>query len=66
MHWLFLECSYGKYGVGCEMSCGHCTNKGLCHHVNGTCLGGCEQGYTGGFCICECYTSYWISWYAYS
>nr|XP_022308875.1 protein draper-like isoform X1 [Crassostrea virginica] len=46
-----LKCSYGKYGVGCEVSCGQCMYKGLCHHVNGTCLDGCEQGYTGETCI---------------
>ena len=48
----FTECQDGKYGDGCQMDCGRCRDFKHCHHVNGTCLSGCEQGYIGGKCIC--------------
>ncbi|XP_078329798.1 uncharacterized protein LOC144624229 isoform X3 [Crassostrea virginica] len=53
-HHCELECQDGKYGDGCQMDCGRCRNLKQCHHVNGTCLSGCEQGYIGEKCIfCE-------------
>ncbi|XP_078329800.1 uncharacterized protein LOC144624230 [Crassostrea virginica] len=53
-HHCKLECQDGKYGDGCQMDCGRCRDLKQCHHVNGTCLSGCEQGYIGEKCIfCE-------------
>lgn len=55
-HWIclfkFKECPDGKYGDGCRMDCGHCTDLKQCHHVNGTCLRGCAIGYIGDECKC--------------
>nr|XP_022308884.1 cell death abnormality protein 1-like isoform X1 [Crassostrea virginica] len=53
-HHCELECANGKYGFGCENSCGRCTDFEPCYRVNGTCLNGCEKGYTGETCkFCE-------------
>ena len=52
-NWTFLstECVDGFYGDGCKKTCGHCTDMTQCHHVTGTCLGGCKQGYKGDNCM---------------
>ncbi|XP_061194946.1 receptor-type tyrosine-protein phosphatase epsilon-like [Saccostrea echinata] len=36
------------------MSCGHCRYPSSCHHINGSCLTGCKQGYQGTYCRHEC------------
>lgn len=43
-------CNEGTYGSDCNYTCGQCHAKEDCHHVNGTCLLGCEPGYQGDLC----------------
>lgn len=31
-------------------TCGYCLDTDDCHHVNGTCVMGCEPGYKGDLC----------------
>ncbi|XP_062620887.1 multiple epidermal growth factor-like domains protein 10 [Saccostrea cucullata] len=40
----------GTYGVECRFKCGQCRDGVACHHVSGTCVSGCEPGYTGQAC----------------
>ena len=47
---LLPECDGGHYGEGCQDQCGHCADITNCHHVNDTCLNGCERGYMGSNC----------------
>lgn len=47
---LIVECDNGTYGNGCNRTCGHCANKTICYHVNGTCFEGCDPGYRGSRC----------------
>ncbi|XP_078327321.1 uncharacterized protein LOC111115469 [Crassostrea virginica] len=47
-------CRSGKYGKNCNNSCGFCSDQNDCSHVNGTCLSGCDLGYTGALCKTEC------------
>ena len=51
MYAIFIECSPGKFGHDCNESCGVCAGGEPCHHTNGTCLNGCEDGYFGPKCI---------------
>lgn len=44
-------CDKNMFGKGCAKRCGHCRNDTHCHHVNGSCLNGCEAGYKGNHCI---------------
>ena len=46
----FQVCETQTYGPGCLLSCGNCSNREPCHHVNGTCLYGCNEGVQGGDC----------------
>lgn len=46
-----LECDYGKYGINCQHSCGHCRGGITCNQVDGSCLDGCSEGYNGLLCI---------------
>ena len=46
----FTECSHGKFGHDCKDTCGMCLGEEQCHHINGTCLNGCDPGYYGTFC----------------
>ena len=46
----FLECSFGKFGHHCKETCGKCLRGEKCHHINGTCMNGCDPGYYGTFC----------------
>lgn len=46
----FTVCNEGTYGSNCNYTCGQCHAKEDCHHVNGTCLLGCEPGYQGDLC----------------
>ena len=41
------DCYSGMFGQRCTESCGKCLGKEQCHHVNGTCLNGCDPGYQG-------------------
>ncbi len=42
----FSDCDPGGYGVSCASQCGHCVGGNLtCDVVNGTCPGGCEDGF---------------------
>ena len=43
-----IACKNNTWGPGCYLNC-HCVS-GSCHHVNGTCESGCEQGWTGDTC----------------
>ncbi|XP_061190092.1 multiple epidermal growth factor-like domains protein 10, partial [Saccostrea echinata] len=45
-------CPLGQYGADCEEYCGEC--GGECHHEDGACLEGCENGYRGLTCKTEC------------
>ncbi|XP_060604514.1 multiple epidermal growth factor-like domains protein 10, partial [Ruditapes philippinarum] len=38
-------CDSGTYGNQCSSSCGHCVDGTTCNNVNGTCFGGCIDGY---------------------
>lgn len=52
---LYVCCDYqvcvpGFYGWMCSSKCSrHCVN-GECHHINGTCLQGCNSGWKGDKC----------------
>lgn len=50
LNFVFLECTDGLYGDMCQNQCGHCSNLSQCHHINGTCLSGCQPGYSSEFC----------------
>ncbi|XP_046583456.1 uncharacterized protein LOC124290696 [Haliotis rubra] len=39
------ECPRGKYGISCNSDCGHCADSITCHHITGTCPGGCKAGW---------------------
>lgn len=41
------ECKGLMYGKDCNISCGHCLASEQCHHINGTCMNGCDNGYQG-------------------
>ncbi|XP_048255871.1 receptor-type tyrosine-protein phosphatase alpha-like isoform X2 [Haliotis rufescens] len=42
-------CSPGSFGVNCTRQCGQCRDDN-CHHINGTCLTGCSDGWTYNTC----------------
>lgn len=42
-----IDCDSNMFGQDCREKCGECVNKEHCHHINGTCLNGCNQGYRG-------------------
>lgn len=48
-------CRPGYYGNGCGHLCnGYCMSNGICNHVDGVCLDGCQVGYIGKYCnICK-------------
>ncbi|XP_061190941.1 multiple epidermal growth factor-like domains protein 10 [Saccostrea echinata] len=48
------KCSKQKFGLGCSVLCGNCSNGETCHHVNGTCLSGCNEGAEGDKCQAAC------------
>ncbi|XP_065924897.1 receptor-type tyrosine-protein phosphatase alpha isoform X4 [Magallana gigas] len=56
------QCDGHKFGQNCSKECGHCLEKEACHHVNGSCLNGCDLGYHGANCTQECP---W-RWYGYN
>ena len=43
-------CDDQMYGVNCSQKCGACVDNGACHHINGSCLKGCDKGYHGQKC----------------
>ena len=47
IYYLPTECDGGMFGKYCNESCGKCFNDGQCHHINGSCLNGCDSGYHG-------------------
>lgn len=48
---MYLACDAAWYGAGCKFQCGHCIGEDSCHHVNGSCLLGCQKGFTGDLCF---------------
>eukprot|EP00105_Crassostrea_gigas_P044220 XP_019928368.1 PREDICTED: protein draper-like [Crassostrea gigas] len=48
------ECPDQTYGPECQQICGNCKNKESCHHVNGSCLNGCDRGVNGEKCDKAC------------
>jgi hypothetical protein len=38
------------YGENCKMSCGNCKDNITCNHINGTCMNGCADGWSGENC----------------
>lgn len=48
---MYLACDATWYGAGCKSQCGHCVGEDNCHHVNGSCLLGCQEGFTGDLCF---------------
>ncbi|XP_062598376.1 scavenger receptor cysteine-rich domain superfamily protein-like [Saccostrea cucullata] len=46
------ECEYGYFGLGCNNSCSiaNCKNSSSCDAINGACLVGCVDGWTGSTC----------------
>lgn len=45
-----LGCDNGTYGNDCNNTCGHCINDESCFHTKGSCLNGCDPGFTGNIC----------------
>ncbi|XP_078327577.1 uncharacterized protein LOC111116527 isoform X2 [Crassostrea virginica] len=43
-------CKQGFFGDECSRRCGNCRNKQTCHHINGSCLNGCDEGVKGWNC----------------
>ena len=43
-------CDNQMYGVNCSQKCGACVDNEACHHINGSCLKGCDKGYHGQKC----------------
>lgn len=46
----FTVCPDGMYGVGCLMECGNCLGDQFCNKNDGSCSGGCSEGYGGDVC----------------
>lgn len=44
------DCDNNKFGERCNKSCGHCLGLEQCHHINGTCMNGCDSGYESELC----------------
>lgn len=47
---LCTECEGITFGPGCINMCGKCARNEHCHHVNGSCMNGCDPGYYGPQC----------------
>ena len=63
LSWSFvlIACSNGTYGKECNHTCGYCLDQDECHHINGTCVKGCDPGYLGDLCKTGTYTD--CDWY---
>lgn len=48
---LIIACDSNFYGENCSLPCGHCLDSKQCHHINGTCLNGCDGGHQGLNCM---------------
>ncbi|XP_061166264.1 receptor-type tyrosine-protein phosphatase mu-like [Saccostrea echinata] len=48
------KCDGRMYGTACSQKCGHCLGNTQCHHINGSCSGGCSAGYEGSLCQKQC------------
>uniref|UniRef100_K1QVK2 Angiopoietin-1 receptor n=1 Tax=Magallana gigas TaxID=29159 RepID=K1QVK2_MAGGI len=48
------QCPLGNYGSTCELKCGQCAGDGSCYQITGSCVGGCNPGYTGSKCDGAC------------
>lgn len=46
----FTACPKGFYGLACSYKCGHCIKGKACEPQNGTCIGGCMDGFSGSLC----------------
>ena len=44
------ECDGHTYGLGCNQSCGNCSDGVQCDHVTGSCQNGCVAGMYGDRC----------------
>ena len=53
---VLIACSNGTYGKECNHTCGYCLDQDECHHINGTCVKGCDPGYLGDLCKTSTYT----------
>ncbi|XP_061194994.1 multiple epidermal growth factor-like domains protein 10 [Saccostrea echinata] len=49
------KCDGNEYGDSCNETCRKCMDSEPCHHVNGSCVNGCESGYQGNKCdrVCD-------------
>lgn len=48
---LISECQNQTYGLNCAYNCsGHCLNGTICMPTNGSCMKGCEPGWTNDTC----------------
>ena len=50
----FTECGVRTFSQDCKDSCGVCIANDQCHHINGSCHGGCDRGYQGIMCAEGC------------
>lgn len=48
--YLSTACAVGTYGFECSETCGNCRDANQCLNTNGTCLGGCKDGFQGFLC----------------
>uniref|UniRef100_A0A8W8NPK4 protein-tyrosine-phosphatase n=1 Tax=Magallana gigas TaxID=29159 RepID=A0A8W8NPK4_MAGGI len=61
--WCNKTCDATWYGAGCKFQCGHCFGENNCHHVKGSCLSGCQKGFTGDLCFNRERCGPWASCY---
>lgn len=54
------ECNGKSYGQKCQQNCGNCKNNEQCHHVNGSCMNGCDSGFYGTKCDLSTYMLNWL------
>lgn len=43
-------CDIGWFGLNCQHVCGHCFKAEHCFPTNGSCFGGCMEGYREEMC----------------
>lgn len=55
--YMYLECEFGYYGFRCLQECSmFCKRSRDCHHVTGSCNGGCRSGWQG----YDCFEGMWF------